>query len=162
MGPTRAAVCALLLVACDSSSKDGGAKATADVTGTLTIDGAAQVVVACHPKQQLGDTVLDLRIGRGTLQITDDDLYFHPTSQVIRGDRYACTEMVREVMSGGDSVTGKAFMHGRVRFACARGESKIAGDLTLACGELDEATRKQLEQGLQEARELVPGTGSPP
>ncbi|HSR99803.1 MAG TPA: hypothetical protein VLM79_22270 [Kofleriaceae bacterium] len=95
--------------------------ANADVTGTLTVDGAPAQLVACRPGHAV-HVFVDVESAKGTLRFGEGKLAWN-------GSPLTCSKLDRS-WGGGIRRDGSAYFRGTLAFRCDR----IAGELTLDCG----------------------------
>jgi hypothetical protein len=140
----RLAAAALLVAACGRGEP---AKPTSEVEGTVTLDGQPRVVTRCEVTAAPRGVHLRLHLAGGTV-VT----YAEAERVVLVGpDPYRCTSgAARDIRWG--TPPGGGFFHGGLAFGCARGESRVDADLTLRCGVLDDATRRDLETEIEKAK----------
>jgi hypothetical protein len=109
---------ATLAAAC---SKPAPLPLNADVTGTLTIDGAATKLIACRPGHA-AHVFVEVETSAGTLRFGDGKLAWN-------GSELTCSKLDRS-WGGGGRQDGSAYFRGTLAFRC----DKLAGELSLDCG----------------------------
>ena len=102
-------------------SKPAPHAANADLSGTLTVDGAPAELVACRPGHAV-HVFVDVDSTKGTLRFGEGKLAWN-------GAPLTCSKLDRS-WGGGIRSNGSAYFRGTLAFRCDR----IAGELTLDCG----------------------------
>jgi len=115
----RAALAVLGLAG--ACSKPAPKAANADVTGTLTVDGAPAELVACRPGHA-EHVFVEVDSTRGTLRFGEGKLAWN-------GSALACSKLDRS-WGGGIRRDGSAYFRGTLAFRCDR----VSGELSLDCG----------------------------
>jgi hypothetical protein len=95
--------------------------ANADVTGTLTVDGAAAQLVACRPGHAV-HVFVEVDTSKGTLRFGEGKLAWN-------GSPLTCSKLDRG-WGGGIRRDGSAYFRGALAFRCDR----LEGALSLDCG----------------------------
>ena len=116
---TRAALAVVWLAG--ACSRPAPPAASADITGTLTVDGAPAQLVACRPGHAV-HVFVDVVSSTGTLRFGEGKLAWN-------GSPLTCSKLDRS-WGGGIRRDGSAYFRGTLAFRCDR----IAGELTLDCG----------------------------
>ncbi|HEY0990592.1 MAG TPA: hypothetical protein VGD80_26250 [Kofleriaceae bacterium] len=98
-------------------------EATADVTGTLTVDGAAARPVRCRPAHAV-HVYVEVDTALGTLGFREGKLFWNGTEK-------ACSKLDRS-WGGGIRADGSAYFRGTLAFRC----EGLVGDLSLDCGQI--------------------------
>ena len=96
---------------------------TADVTGALTIDGAAARLVRCRPAHAV-HVFVEVDTALGTLAFREGKLFWNGTEK-------ACSKLDRS-WGGGIRADGSAYFRGTLAFRC----EGLVGDLSLDCGQI--------------------------
>ena len=102
-------------------SKPAMPAASADVTGTLTVDGAPAELVSCRPGHAV-HVFVDVDSTKGTLRFGEGKLAWN-------GSPLTCSKLDRS-WGGGIRRDGSAYFRGTLAFRCDR----IEGELSLDCG----------------------------
>lgn len=95
----------------------------ADVTGTLTVDGAPAQLARCRPGHAVF-VFVEVDTTLGTLRFGDGKLAW-------QGSELTCQKLDRS-WGGGVRRDGTAYFRGTLAFRCG----KLAGDLALDCGQI--------------------------
>jgi len=141
----RPELIAVLAVACGTSSP----VATRDVDGRLAVDGKPRTIVACEVRERADGVELRLALdGGGVVSYAEAQRRFAVDDQP-----YKCTAGAAR-----DIRFGPGFFHGGLAFTCHSGPSTLSGDLTLRCGEIDEATRVEMQREIDNARKSEPNS----
>ena len=96
---------------------------TADVTGTLTVDGAAAKLVRCRPGHAV-HVFVEVDTALGTLRFGEGKLFWN-------GSEKPCSKLDRS-WGGGVRADGSAYFRGTLAFRC----EGLVGDLSLDCGQI--------------------------
>ena len=97
--------------------------APADVTGTLTVDGAPAQLVRCRPGHAV-HVFVEVDTSHGTLRFGEGKLSWNGIEQ-------ACSKLDRS-WGGGVRRDGSAYFRGTLAFRCGG----LLGDLFLDCGQI--------------------------
>jgi hypothetical protein len=116
----RGAVLAVAWLA-GACSKPAPPPAGADVTGALTVDGAAARLIACRPGHAV-HVLVEVDTSAGTLRFSEGKLAWN-------GGELTCSKLDRS-WGGGVRRDGSAYFRGSLAFRCDR----LAGELSLDCG----------------------------
>ena len=138
---TKTLATSLVLVAACSG---GSPRQSAEVEGSLALDGAPRVVTRCEVRQAARSVDVDLHLSGGAV-VTYAEASHHV---LVDGQRTPCTGGSASNIMWGTGAAGP-FFHGGLRLECQR----VTADLTLHCGVLDEATRARIEGEIEKARE---------
>jgi hypothetical protein len=114
------ALAAWLAAAC---SKPAPPPVNADVTGTLTVDGAPAALVRCRPGRAV-HVFVEVDTSLGTLRFGEGKLSWN-------GSEQACSKLDRS-WGGGVRGDGSAYFRGTLAFRCGG----LLGDLSLDCGQI--------------------------
>jgi len=133
-------------------SKPAPPAANADVSGTLTVDGAPAQLVACRPGHA-EHVFVDVDSSKGTLRFGEGKLAWN-------GSPLTCSKLDRS-WGGGIRRNGAAYFRGTLAFRCDR----VAGELTLDCGGITPEEGAELASNGAAARSAAqpepgPGAGS--
>jgi hypothetical protein len=118
--PLGALTVAWLVAAC---SKPEPPPVTADVTGTLTVDGAPAKLVRCRPGHAVR-VFVEVDTSLGILRFGEGKLSWN-------GSEQACSKLDRS-WGGGVRGDGSAYFRGTLAFRCGG----LLGDLSLDCGQI--------------------------
>jgi hypothetical protein len=130
-------------------SKPAPQPANADVTGTLTVDGAPAQLVACRPGHAV-HVFVDIDSAKGTLRFGEGTLAWN-------GSPLTCSKLDRS-WGGGIRRNGSAYFRGTLAFRCDR----IAGDLALDCGGITPEEGAELATHGAAARNAAQPEPAPP
>jgi hypothetical protein len=152
----------LALAACGNKS----ASTTKEVTGTLSVKGEAVTVTKCHPDRGIDGVYVILETTKGALRFEAKKLYWNGDDPegFRRGATLDCTKVDRS-WGGGSRTDGTAYFRGTLDFDCHDGPNKIAGNLTLDCGNITAEERAQLDKqrkDLQDEQKKWQGAGARP
>ena len=142
----RALAAAWLAGAC---SKPAPPPANADVTGTLTVDGAEAMLLACRPGHAV-HVFVDVDTTRGTLRFGEGKLAWN-------GSPLTCSKLDRS-WGGGVRRDGTAYFRGTLAFRCDR----ASGDLALDCGGITPDEGAELAKNRAAAGSTAPPSPAPP
>lgn len=131
---------ALLLLALAACKREKPA-ASAEVQGTLSIEGKPVAVTACRAGRGV-TTYVELATGSGTLRFEDQKLFWS-------GDALVCEKLDRS-WGGGMRKDGTAYFRGHLIFVCKGAPGAITGDLTIDCGKITPEERAQLDRGRED------------
>ena len=121
---------------------------SADVMGTLTVDGAPAQLARCRPGHAV-HVFVEVDTSLGTLRFGDGTLSW-------RGAELACEKLDRS-WGGGVRRDGSAYFRGSLAFRCGT----LRGDLTLDCGHISPQEAAELARNRAAAK--AQGTsGNPP
>jgi hypothetical protein len=141
---------AILAGAC---SQPAPPPAGADVTGTLTVDGASARLGACRPGHAV-HVFVEVDTSVGTLRFGDGKLAWN-------GVALTCTKLDRS-WGGGVRRDGSAYFRGTLAFRCDR----LTGDLSLDCGAITPDEGAELAKNRAAAgtasQPTAAGSGEPP
>jgi hypothetical protein len=124
----------------------------ADVTGTLTVDGAPAQLARCRPGHAVF-VFVEVDTTLGTLRFGDGKLAW-------QGSELTCQKLDRS-WGGGVRRDGTAYFRGTLAFRCG----KLAGDLVLDCGQISPQEGAELARNRAAAKPQKPSpspSGSSP
>jgi hypothetical protein len=148
-------------IACSMGGCSKGATPSADVTGTLSVDGKPVTVLECRPGQAVHPFV-ELITSSGVLRFEDKQLYWNSDRQATsRGAKLTCPKLDRS-WGGGSRDDGTRYWRGILMFTCDA-PLAVSGDLQMECGYIGPQDRKELDRMRDEMREeqrKAAGSGS--
>ena len=164
-GSRRSALLLVALAACGDPQRDapreviGSASAGDKITGTFSVGGAPQTILACNAGH--GEHVfVELLTTSGRLRFEDQNLYWTTdTAAIKRGDKLTCAKLDRS-WGGGTRADDSSYFRGMLDFRCTLDTAALAGNVTIDCGNITAPERAQLDANRKTTLDQQRGSGS--